>query len=187
MKKTLVSCMVLLCACGSSTSGNHNQNPNCQPGTGTTLNASCDPGFTQTAPNRPGTIQVTFSGETFGVDGLPFPGNAGDPVFVDGWEVVFDEVLVTLDNIIAQNPGQAELMIGPLAYVLGARIRVARELERVAQRMRRRLALDDGSEVEDREPGHGPPVYFTRRAPSAARGQSPETRRAAPAAPSPRR
>ncbi len=97
MKKTLVSCLALLCACSSSSS-NHNQNPNCQPGTGTTLNASCDPGFTQTAPNKPLTVQVTFSGEALGVNGLPFPGNGIDPVFVDGWSVSFDELLIVVGN-----------------------------------------------------------------------------------------
>ncbi len=39
------------------------------------------------------------------------------------------QALVTLDNIIEQNPGQAQLMVGPLAYVLGARIRVGLELD----------------------------------------------------------
>src|SRR5207237_3551333 len=84
---------VLLIACGSTTTPN--SNPKCQPGTSTALNASCDPGFTATAPNKPGSIEVTFSGEVLGVAGLPFnPAHPGDPVFVDGWSVTFDELLV---------------------------------------------------------------------------------------------
>ena len=65
MTKTIatISVSLLLAACGSSSSGTYNQNPNCQPGTGTTLNATCNPGFTQTSPNKPGSIEVTFSGE----------------------------------------------------------------------------------------------------------------------------
>jgi len=98
VKKTLAFSLLLACACGSSSSTTPNQNPKCQPGSGTTLNASCDPGFSQTAPNKPGTIQVTFSGEKFGETGLPFPGTPGDPVFVDGWSVTFDELLVVLGN-----------------------------------------------------------------------------------------
>jgi len=126
VKKTLVCALALACACGSSSSS-HNQNPNCQPGTGTTLNASCDPGFTQTAPNRPGSIEVTFSGEQFGESGLPFPGTPGDPVFVDGWSVTFDELLVVVGNFrlapgATQSPDQRQVgtpvatMFGP--YVL---------------------------------------------------------------------
>src|SRR5207302_10620648 len=83
LKKTLALSLALPCACRGSSS-KPNQNPKCQPVTGNTLNASCDPGFTQTAPNKPGTIYVTFSGETLGVNGLPFaPAHVGDPVFVD--------------------------------------------------------------------------------------------------------
>src|SRR5438105_7223644 len=71
----------------------------CQPGTSTALNASCDPGFTATARNKPGAIEVTFSGEVLGVAGLPFnPAHPGDPVFVDGWSVTFDELLVVIGN-----------------------------------------------------------------------------------------
>ena len=63
------------------------------------LNASFDPGFTPTSPNKPGSIQVTFSGESFGESGLPYPGNVGDPFFVDGWSLTVDEWLVVVANI----------------------------------------------------------------------------------------
>ena len=100
MKKTLgFSLALVVCACGGSSSNpNQSINPTCPPGTGTTLNTSCDPGFTQTAPNKPGSIYVTFSGESLGVNGLPFPGNGTDPAFVDGWSVSFDELLVIVGN-----------------------------------------------------------------------------------------
>jgi hypothetical protein len=92
----------LLATCGNSSSNNGNNgsnNPACAPGTSTALNESCTPDFTQTSPNKPGSIEVTFSGETLGVAGLPFtPVHLGDPVFVDGWSVNFDELLVVLGN-----------------------------------------------------------------------------------------
>jgi hypothetical protein len=64
------------------------------------INCTYDPGFSQTAPNTPDTISVTFSGETLGVDGLPFfPNLPGDPVFVDGWSVQILESLIVVGNI----------------------------------------------------------------------------------------
>jgi hypothetical protein len=98
MKVHAILLSFALAACDSS-SNNSNQNSKCQPGTSSALNASCDPGFTTTSPNKPGSIQVTFSGEVLGVAGLPFtPAHPGDPVFVDGWSVSFDELLVVIGN-----------------------------------------------------------------------------------------
>jgi len=114
VKNKFAFALALACACGSSSSSNPNQNSKCQPGSGNTLNASCDPGFTQNAPNKPGSIQVTFSGETLGVDGLPFPPGDpnADPFFVDGWRISFDEILVVLGNFrlapgATQSPDQS--------------------------------------------------------------------------------
>ena len=74
-------------------------------------NCIYDPAFTQTYPNTPNTIGVTFSGETLGVDGLPFiPNLAGDPVFVDGWSVQILESLVVVGNI-RLDPGAAQSSI----------------------------------------------------------------------------
>ena len=126
MRKTLVASLALLCACSSSSS-NHNQNPNCPPGTATTLNASCDPGFTQNAPNRPGSIEVTFSGETLGQDGLTFPQGpppaGATPFFADGWTVTFDEILIVLGHFrlapgATQSPDQRVLST-PVATMAG--------------------------------------------------------------------
>jgi len=113
VKKTLALFLLLACACGSSNSSPPNQNSKCQPGSGTTLNASCDPGFTQTSPNRPGTIEVTFSGEKLGETGLPFTGDPADTNFVDGWSMTFDELLVVLGNFrlapgATQSPDQSQ-------------------------------------------------------------------------------
>ena len=69
-------------------------------GTGNQLNATFDPGFTKTTPNKPGSIEVTISGETLGENGLPFqPVNAGDPVFVDGWNLTFQKFIVVVGNV----------------------------------------------------------------------------------------
>jgi len=101
----------LLCsalACGDKSSAPPPGNPDCQPGTATALNPSCTPDFTSTSPNTPGSIEVTFSGETLGVNGLPFqPVTAGDPVFVDGWNVSFDEILLVVGNF-ALAPGATQ-------------------------------------------------------------------------------
>ncbi len=53
-----------------------------------------------------GSIQVTMSGEAYGVRGLAFPAiNSGDPVLVDGWDIQFSEILVTVDKIkVSENP-----------------------------------------------------------------------------------
>jgi len=56
--------------------------------------------------NNGGTVQFTASGEVLSLGGYKFPpATPNDPVFVDGWEVVFDELLVTFDNItLSENP-----------------------------------------------------------------------------------
>jgi len=59
--------------------------------------------------NNGGTVQFTASGEVLALGGYKFPpANSGDPVFVDGWEIVFDELLVTFDNItLSENPDKS--------------------------------------------------------------------------------
>jgi len=76
------------------------------PGDAGPLNVSFDAGFTQTSPNTPGSIGVTFSGETLGINGLPYaPVTQGDPYFVDGWTVTIQEYLIVLVNIrLAADP-----------------------------------------------------------------------------------
>jgi hypothetical protein len=61
-----------------------------------------------TAPNDPGPGGILFavSGEVLALTGYPFPPvNAGDPAFVDGWDVHFTRLLVTVDKIkLSSNP-----------------------------------------------------------------------------------
>ncbi len=56
-----------------------------------------------------GTIQVTMSGEAYGVRGLAFPAiNPGDPVLLDGWDIQFSEILVTVDKIkLSEEPDRS--------------------------------------------------------------------------------
>ena len=88
--------VLALSACGSS-SGNPDG------GTDGGITRTFTPPFTPNSQQLDKSIRVTFSGETFGVDGLPYPGNCnGGPdalFFVDGWSVSFDEYLVVVDNI----------------------------------------------------------------------------------------
>jgi hypothetical protein len=70
--------------------------------------ASCS---STTTPNSGGggTIQVTASGEALALDGYAFPPASKDDVaFVDGWEIRFHEVLVTVDKItLSENPDRS--------------------------------------------------------------------------------
>ncbi|MGA7743114.1 MAG: hypothetical protein ACLP66_23590 [Polyangia bacterium] len=62
--------------------------------------ATPDITFSMTSPNKPLSVEVTFSGETLGINGLPFqPVNQGDPYFVDGWNMAIDEDIVVVGNL----------------------------------------------------------------------------------------
>src|ERR1700682_4114690 len=54
----------------------------------------------------PLTVLLSISGEVLSLHGYPFPPSSPDDVaFVDGWEVVFSELLVTVDEVwAATNP-----------------------------------------------------------------------------------
>jgi hypothetical protein len=81
---------------GSSSGSNPNIDP--PPANGKLVSPTID--FTMTSPNTPLSIEVTFSGETLGINGLPFaPVNQGDPYFVDGWNLAIDEDIVVVGNI----------------------------------------------------------------------------------------
>ena len=60
------------------------------------------------SPSDPGAkgIWFTASGEVLALGGYPFPPvSPGGVAFVDGWEMHFSELLVTVDNIrLSQNP-----------------------------------------------------------------------------------
>ena len=61
-----------------------------------------------TKPVDPGNGGIVFaaSGEVLALSGYAFPpANAGDPAFVDGWDVQFTRLLVTVDKIkLSSNP-----------------------------------------------------------------------------------
>jgi hypothetical protein len=85
----------------ASCSSGGNQNP-ADAGSG---------GFTAPVDPGPGGILFAASGEVLALTGYAFPpANAGDPAFVDGWQVDFTRLLVTIDKItLSSNP---ELMPG---------------------------------------------------------------------------
>ena len=63
------------------------------------------------APKDPGAggILLTASGELLALGGYAFPpAQPNDPAFVDGWEVKFDRLLVTVDKLtLSDNPDKA--------------------------------------------------------------------------------
>ncbi len=78
----------------------------CESGPTADAGAAVDGGLaslaTFTPPTDPGPGGILFaaSGEVLALTGYPFPpANAGDPAFVDGWDVHFSRLLVTIDNI----------------------------------------------------------------------------------------
>jgi hypothetical protein len=84
--------------CGGSSSNSNSNDPQSPPA-GTMLTAPTV-NFSMTSPNTPLSVQVTFSGETLGINGLPFqPVGQGDPYFVDGWNMTIDEDIVVVGNI----------------------------------------------------------------------------------------
>jgi hypothetical protein len=66
-------------------------------------------GCTPEDTTRPSpSVEVTVSGETLALGGYAFPpATDADVAFVDGWEVRFDEVLVTIDHVtLSDGPDQ---------------------------------------------------------------------------------
>ncbi|HEX3695148.1 MAG TPA: hypothetical protein VH374_07135 [Polyangia bacterium] len=76
--------------------------------------------FTKPADPGNGGIIFAASGEVLALSGYAFPpANAGDPAFVDGWDVQFTRLLVTVDKIKLStnpdyNPDQSMLMANAL-------------------------------------------------------------------------
>ena len=72
-----------------------------------------------------GDVLFTVSGEVLALTGYPFPPvNPGDPAFVDGWDVHFTRLLVTVDNITLSNgpnirPGDESFTEPVVAKVTG--------------------------------------------------------------------
>ena len=96
LKLALSAVVSIAAGCGGGGSAGSSLPP---PPTGTKLTPPTI-SFTMTSPNKPLSVEVTFSGETLGINGLPFqPVNAGDPYFVDGWNMTIDEDLVVVANL----------------------------------------------------------------------------------------
>jgi len=79
----------------------------------------------KTADLKGGDVLFTASGEVLALTGYPFPPvNDGDPAFVDGWDVHFTRLLVTVDNITLSNgpfirPGDESCTESTVAKVTG--------------------------------------------------------------------
>jgi hypothetical protein len=99
MKMMVLGASALAAAgCGSGSSTNPNAGP---PFPADAKLATPTINFTMTSPNSPLSVEVTFSGETLGINGLPFqPVNQGDPYFVDGWNMSIDEDLVVIGKLM---------------------------------------------------------------------------------------
>ncbi|MEI7892765.1 MAG: hypothetical protein WCI05_06720 [Myxococcales bacterium] len=77
----------------------------CAPETGKVVG----PGSLDGGAAGPGEVLLTVSGEKLALGGYPFPPVAADDVaFVDGWELQFSRVLVTVDTVrLAENPDRS--------------------------------------------------------------------------------
>jgi len=89
----------------------------------TTLDAGVT-GFTPPVDPGPGGIVFAASGEVLAFSGYVFPpANPGDLAFVDGWEMRFSRLLVTLDKItLSSNPDVSpgnQALTGPAPGRLG--------------------------------------------------------------------
>ena len=106
-----VGAVVLSAACSSSSDGgtcaNGAASSTSKPGEVGTAGALAS--FTPPVDPGAGGILFAASGEVLALTGYPFPPvNDGDPAFVDGWDVKFDRLLVTIDKIkISDNPDKA--------------------------------------------------------------------------------
>lgn len=73
----------------------------------------------------PNSFLVTVSGEGATTEGIGFPpGGGGEPYFVDGWELTFEHVLVTMGNVTLHenpdlNPNDPSQVGAPVAEAAG--------------------------------------------------------------------
>lgn len=98
------------------------------PGTDA-LGATPVPSAFTAMTNAPRTVQVSISSEGFGQQGFAYTATPpeGEPVFVDGWEVRFTRILVTVKNVRLNRPGTtpsdpaavgASVALNPRAYAV---------------------------------------------------------------------
>jgi len=111
LSRGLSTGLILSTIIGCSSSSSSNKNPSSCTDTGAVVDgASSEAGSLNPfeSPSDPGAkgIWFTASGEVLALGGYPFPPvSPGGVAFVDGWEMHFSELLVTVDNIrLSQNP-----------------------------------------------------------------------------------
>jgi len=110
MTRSLSTNLVLLTHVGCSSLPSNTNPSSCTDTGSATAGVSTEAGSLRpfTSPPDPGAkgVWATASGEVLALGGYPFPPATGNNVaFVDGWEVHFSEMLVTVDSIrLAQNP-----------------------------------------------------------------------------------
>jgi hypothetical protein len=127
----VLSCLLLgatlALGCGDTTTPMTGAPPT-WPGTDMLGTTPVAPAFTMAA-NDAKTIQVSISSEGFGQQGFSYAAMppAGEPVFVDGWEVRFTRILVTVQNVRLNRPGNtpsdpasvgAAVVSNPRAYAV---------------------------------------------------------------------
>lgn len=96
----------LLLGCSATPGTTPNGTPPTYPGTDTLQPTPMASAFTPMT-SAPRTVQVSVSSESFGQQGFGWSATppAGEPVFVDGWEVRFHRILVTVKDVRLNAPG----------------------------------------------------------------------------------
>lgn len=111
-------------------------------------------------------LTVTISGEGAALSGFSFPAAANEPSFVDGWDVKFERILVTVDNIVlTDNPDMNptdQSMSGPI--VAKATGPWAVDMSKPGKPTEIRPSETATTDVDGTEPddGHGHAVPGTR-------------------------
>lgn len=101
------SCLLVAAmAAGCGDDGTPAGTPPVYPGTDA-LGATPVPAAFTAMSNDPRSIQVSVSSEDFGQRGFRYTAmpTMGEPVFVDGWELRFTRILVTVQNVRLNRPG----------------------------------------------------------------------------------
>jgi hypothetical protein len=114
----VLACLGALVGCSGGNPSTGDAGADAGPGTCTPAGAGLA-GFCPPADPGPRGILFTASGEALALSGYPFPpANAGDTAFVDGWDVKFAHLIVTVDALkLSGNPDLSpgdESLTGPL-------------------------------------------------------------------------
>lgn len=113
-------------------------------------------------------LTVTISGEGAALSGFSFPSAANEPSFVDGWDVKFERILVTVDNIVLtdnpdMNPTDQSMTGAVVAKATGPwAVDMSKPGKPTEIRPSETMATDvDGTEPHD-DDGHGHAAPGTR-------------------------